>query len=83
MSQHYINASDLYRKLSENWSDGFFHQNGNDLTAQWNAAAAQWFLPKTINQNKIVKLLVPFQSLVYRKPACKSLSGFSRSINGK
>jgi len=59
---HAKKAAGIKLILLKDWNPDFLYQDGQALEAEWRTASAKWFLPKMFGQNKIAKLLLPFQS---------------------
>ena len=49
----------LSAELGARWKESFLTIDANALSASWNAAALQWFLPRALAQKRMEKLLAP------------------------
>ncbi len=57
MCAHYANATDLRGRLSADWNDGFFAQDAALLLNKYKEAELKWALAKTLDINRIYKLV--------------------------
>ena len=57
MAKHFCAAEDLKNSILTQWKPEFLEQNGKDLAQQWDNAAGQWFLPRMMGQNGLVRRL--------------------------
>lgn len=57
MAKHFCAAADLKKSILAQWKPEFLEQNGKDLAQQWDNATGQWFLPRLMGQNGLVRRL--------------------------
>ena len=57
MCAHFANAGELRGRISANWKDGFFEQDANLLLNKYKEAELKWALAKTMDINRIYKLV--------------------------
>ena len=60
-------AEQLHQELSKDWNDLFLRQDGQELMSLYNEAAADWFLPRMIAMNGLVRRMTPLAKSPVRK----------------
>lgn len=69
MCRRYQAAGQLAERLCSTWNKEFLRQDGTTFLEQWRQVSDQWFLPKLLGQNRIVKQLMPFSAATIDKSA--------------
>jgi very-short-patch-repair endonuclease len=55
MVQHFIQADDIFNKLTENWQPEILALDGTALLEEYNSASKKMFIPKALQLRKLIK----------------------------
>ncbi len=75
LAQHAIKKKELKQQLLENWQEEFLTQDGKALCEGWDSAAAKWLLPRTVQQNGLVRRVSIFAKSTVSKDTVRAQFG--------
>ena len=55
MTQHFIQAADIFKKLIENWKPEFLAMDGTALLGEYNSVSKKMFISKALQLRKLIK----------------------------